>query len=279
MLGIVGERTGNKGEEVMHLGATQAPQALRTDPKCWTGLRQFVNAATKTAFTAPSSVAGVAANDSEADAFMAEHGSPLLGGKSSQYVRPFVRRKRLRGMLSALVKSSDADTASTFWKDKSVKDLSEMVPDVCDALASMPKDMPALDAAKLFQLSIVTGPLMLSMAACFWNNALGGKFGGVARYAAKHEEELRRAYETYFEQYRINASVPVLMATMATTATVPQASGPAPSRAPGRALSRAKKAKAKRSKEKVPKETVSKAKASKGKARKGKRAGTTLLNQ
>ena len=58
MLGIVGERTGNKGEEVMHLGATQAPQALRTDPKCWTGLRNFVNAAAKVNFTPPSSVAG-----------------------------------------------------------------------------------------------------------------------------------------------------------------------------------------------------------------------------
>ena len=36
----------------------------------------------------PSSVAGVAANR-QADAFMCAHGSPLLGGKDSKYVRPF----------------------------------------------------------------------------------------------------------------------------------------------------------------------------------------------
>ena len=65
----------------------------------------------------PSSVAGVAANR-QADAFMCAHGSPLLGGKDSKYVRPFVRRKRLRSMLSALVASSDAATAASFWAGK-----------------------------------------------------------------------------------------------------------------------------------------------------------------
>ena len=246
LLGIVGDPTGDKHEEVLRLGAMQAPQALRTDPKCWTGLKEFATAAAKTDFVQPSSVAGVAANDSQADAFMAEHGSPLLGGKSSQYVRPFVRRKRLRSMLSALEASSDAATAASFWAGKSVKDLSEIVPDMSDALASMPQGMAALDAARMFQLSIVTGPLLLSMAACFWNNALAGKFGGVARHAAQHAEELGRAYEEYLKENGINASVPVLVSTrhvpeaMAkvvaapTVVDVSSVSG-APSQAPSRA--------------------------------------------
>ena len=98
LLGIVGEPTGDMREEVLHLGATQMSQALHTDPKLWTGLKEFVTAAAKADFDKPSSVPGVAANDSQADAFMCEHGSPLLRGKTSKYVRPFVRRKRLRSM-------------------------------------------------------------------------------------------------------------------------------------------------------------------------------------
>ena len=194
-----------------------------------------------------------------------------------------------------------------------------MVPDMSAALASMPQGMAALDAARLFQLSIVTGPLLLSMSACFWKNAPAGKFGGVARHAALHEEELGLAYEAYFKENGINASVPVLVGTrhvpeaMAKVETTPTevdvssvsgapASGPAQSRAKtksrssGRPKAKAKaRAKAKvpketaaKAKAKVPKETVSKseAKVSKDKARKGKASaaegpseGTTLLNQ
>ena len=289
----------------------QTPQALRTDPKCWTGLKVFATAALKTDFVQPSSVAGVAANDSQADAFMAEHGAPLLGGKCSQYVRPFVRRKRLRSMLSALMASSGAATAASFWEGKSIKGLSEMVPDMSDALASMPQGMAVLDAAHMFQLDTVTGPLLLSMAACFWHNALAGKFGAVARHFAQHEDELGLAYEAYFNEHGINASVSVLVGARhvpdgSSVSGAPseafgpapsRASGPAPSRASGPAPSRASSAgsqakaqaqakaraqanesKEKRSKEKVPK--------SKGMARKGKASamrqraakGTTLLN-
>ena len=314
LLGIVGELTGDAREEVVRLGAMQTPQALRTDPKRWTGLKEFATAAAKTDFVQPSSVANVAANDSQADAFMAEHGSPILSGKHSQYVRRFVRRKRLRSMLSALVASSDAATAASFWAYKCVKDLSEMVPDMSDALASMPQGMAALDAARLFQLSIVTGPLLLSMAACFWKNALKGKFGGVAREAARHEEALGLAYEAYFKENGINASVPVLMGTQhvaealakvetaqASSPAPPRASDPAPQRASDPALSQAsspapprasdpalsganelrRKAKGRRRLMK------SKAKGSKDKARKGNASakrqrgaeGNILLNQ
>ena len=61
LLGIVGEPTGDAHEEVLRLGAMQTPQALRTDPKRWTGLKEFATAAAKTDFVQPSSVAGVAA--------------------------------------------------------------------------------------------------------------------------------------------------------------------------------------------------------------------------
>lgn len=251
LLGIVGDPTGDENEEVVHLGAMQQRQALHTHPKQWPRLKEFVTAATMAAatFEPPSSVAGVAANDAQADAFMAEHGHVVLGGATSRYVRPFVRRKRLRSMLSALVASSDAATAASFWEGKSILDLSLIVPDMSEALNSMPPDMLALDAARLFQLSIVTGPLLLSMAACFWNNALEGKFGGLARLASRHEEELGHAYEAFFKEHGINATVPVLMGTrhvveaMANGETTPTvldvsshgsiASGPALSRASG----------------------------------------------
>ena len=239
-------------------------------------------------FEEPSSVAGVAANR-QADAFMCAHGSPLLGGKDSKYVRPFVRRKRLRSMLSALAASSDAATAASFWAGKTIYDLSHMVPDMSDALASMPQGMAVLDAAHMFQLDTVTGPLLLSMAACFWKNALAGKFGDLARKASHCEEKLRLAYEAYHTENKINANVSVLMGTR----HVPEAmanggsdanGGPAPSPArassaaapssgqlrcgrpgsesPSQAKTKSPKAKAKaRAKAKVPKETAAKAKA------------------
>ena len=60
MLGIVGDPTGDEHEEVVRLGAMQTPQALCTNPKCWTGLKRFATAAANTAFEQPSSIAGVA---------------------------------------------------------------------------------------------------------------------------------------------------------------------------------------------------------------------------
>ena len=79
LLGIVGEPTGDRREELVLLGAMQTPQALHTDPKRWTGLRDFATAAAKAHFEEPISVEGVALNDSQVDAFMCAHGSPLLG--------------------------------------------------------------------------------------------------------------------------------------------------------------------------------------------------------
>ena len=205
--------TNTRTREVVNLGAMQAPQALNTDPKQWAGLRKFVAAAEKLKLTPPTDLEGVAANDTEADEFMAQHGSVLLGGKNSKYVRPFVRRKRLRSMLSSLSASSNAAVAASFWQVKTVADLTTMVPDMSEALTSLPQDMAVLDVARMFELSPVTGPLLLSMAACFWGSALGGKFGDVARRASARPEAMGQAYAAYFEENGINVSVPVLVGT------------------------------------------------------------------
>ena len=95
-------------------------------------------------------------------------GQPLLAGSASNYVRPTIRRKRLRSMLLQLEWG-----AEQFWEGMTMKELQDIVPDMGEHLTSFGDEMLATRAADMFGVCPKVGALLLPMAACFWTKKRG----------------------------------------------------------------------------------------------------------
>ena len=150
----------------LRLGALGTPVWLTSGP--WDALVDLAAKARQTTLTPPITVEGISKNDEEVDHILASV-TGLGIGPDSQYVRPFIRRKRLRCMLMSL----PANHARCFWMGKSIEDLAALVPDQGEHLPVNSR-MSIIELTNFFGFSLTVGPLLISMAACFWKGALDG---------------------------------------------------------------------------------------------------------
>ena len=118
----------------------------------------------KTVFPPASSVAAVRQNDGLIDNIL-QMMTGLRTGPQSEYLRPWVRRKRLRCMLEAL------PDGGAFWTDMTIADLKAYTPDMNEHLTSFDDSAPLRDIMDLFRIQCKSGPLLLPMAACLWADA------------------------------------------------------------------------------------------------------------
>ena len=118
-LGIVHEDAKGK----MKLGAMQKPCKLTGQP--WPVLDKVVKAVRQAPqLPAPVTMENVHINDEKGHEVLVTSTFPNAG-KTSTYVAPFIRRKRLWGMLTQM----DKAVGEQFWAGKTVTDLIEIVPD------------------------------------------------------------------------------------------------------------------------------------------------------
>ena len=150
--------------EPLRLGAQATCVWLTSGP--WAALVDLTTRARQATLTPPITVEGIAKNDEEVDQIL----STVKGigcGHDSQYVRPSIRRKRLRCLLMSVPESH----AVNFWVGKNMEDLVALVPDQGEHLP-LKSHMSVIELTNFFGFSLVAGPLLVSMTACLWKGAI-----------------------------------------------------------------------------------------------------------
>ena len=189
----------------VRLGAEGTPKAIAPQ-KRWTGLRKFVAGVRGAkSLPAPVDVASLRENDRRADEILRAVGKPLLAGPASRYVRPTIRRKRLRSMLLQL-----GPHAEQFWEGMTMKELQDIVPDMGVHLNSFDDNMLVTKVVAMFGLCPKVGAMLLPMAACFWKGAWNRDSELVLK-CIRFPAAMARAHEAYKNKHGINCNPEILM--------------------------------------------------------------------